>query len=34
MPGLTAWQGLFENGRFQAGQNVLVHDAAGAVVQL
>src|SRR5499433_2527941 len=31
MPGLTAWQGLFEHGRFQAGQSVLVHGAAGAV---
>jgi NADPH:quinone reductase-like Zn-dependent oxidoreductase len=29
--GLTAWQGLFEHGRLQAGQNVLVHGAAGAV---
>src|SRR5512142_3133854 len=29
--GLTAWQGLFEYGRFQAGQSVLVHGAAGAV---
>jgi NADPH:quinone reductase-like Zn-dependent oxidoreductase len=31
MSGLTAWQGLFEHGRFQAGQSVLVHGAAGAV---
>ncbi len=31
MPGLTAWQGLFEHGRLQAGQRVLVHGAAGAV---
>jgi NADPH:quinone reductase-like Zn-dependent oxidoreductase len=31
MPGLTAWQGLFEQGRLQAGQSVLVHGAAGAV---
>jgi NADPH:quinone reductase-like Zn-dependent oxidoreductase len=29
--GLTAWQGLFEHGRLQAGQTVLVHGAAGAV---
>src|SRR6187431_2048051 len=29
--GLTAWQGLFVHGRFQAGQSVLVHGAAGAV---
>src|SRR6201985_986713 len=31
MPGLTAWQGLFEHGRLQAGQSVLVHGAAGIV---
>ncbi|ADG20262.1 Alcohol dehydrogenase zinc-binding domain protein [Paraburkholderia atlantica] len=31
MPGLTAWQGLFDHGRIQAGQSVLVHGAAGAV---
>jgi NADPH:quinone reductase-like Zn-dependent oxidoreductase len=31
MPGLTAWQGLFEHGHLQAGQSVLVHGAAGAV---
>jgi NADPH:quinone reductase-like Zn-dependent oxidoreductase len=29
--GLTAWQGLFVHGRFQAGQTVLVHGAAGGV---
>jgi NADPH:quinone reductase-like Zn-dependent oxidoreductase len=29
--GLTAWQGLFDHGRVQAGQTVLVHGAAGAV---
>src|SRR5581483_5592263 len=29
--GLTAWQGLFQHGRLQAGQRVLVHGAAGAV---
>ena len=29
--GLTAWQGLFEHGRLQAGQSVLVHGVAGAV---
>jgi NADPH:quinone reductase-like Zn-dependent oxidoreductase len=28
--GLTAWQGLFQHGRLQAGQSVLVHGAAGA----
>ena len=32
--GLTAWQGLFEHGRLQAGQSVLVHGAAGAVGSL
>src|SRR3954454_2072558 len=31
MPGLTAWQGLFDHGRLQAGQRVLVHGAAGSV---
>jgi NADPH:quinone reductase-like Zn-dependent oxidoreductase len=31
MPGLTAWQGLFEHGRIRAGQSLLVHGAAGAV---
>jgi NADPH:quinone reductase-like Zn-dependent oxidoreductase len=31
MPGLTAWQGLFEHGRLKAGQSVLVHGAAGVV---
>src|SRR4026209_2046410 len=29
--GLTAWQGLSQHGRLQAGQSVLVHGAAGAV---
>jgi NADPH:quinone reductase-like Zn-dependent oxidoreductase len=29
--GLTAWQGLFEHGRLQAGKRVLAHGAAGAV---
>ncbi|GLY83386.1 NADPH:quinone reductase [Actinoallomurus iriomotensis] len=29
--GLTAWQGLFEHGRLQAGRSVLVHGAAGSV---
>ena len=29
--GLTSWQGLFEHGRLQAGQSVLVHGAAGVV---
>src|SRR3954452_13562398 len=34
MSGLTAWQGLFEHGRLQAGQRVLVHGAAGIVVSM
>jgi NADPH:quinone reductase-like Zn-dependent oxidoreductase len=29
--GLTAWQGLFVYGRFQTGQRVIAHGAAGAV---
>jgi NADPH:quinone reductase-like Zn-dependent oxidoreductase len=29
--GLTAWQGLFEHGRLQAGKRVLAHGVAGAV---
>jgi NADPH:quinone reductase-like Zn-dependent oxidoreductase len=28
--GLTAWQGLFQHGRLQAGQSILAHGAAGA----
>jgi len=32
--GLTAWQGLFQHGRLQAGQTVLVHGAAGAVATM
>ncbi|MCC8975443.1 NADP-dependent oxidoreductase [Bradyrhizobium brasilense] len=31
MPGLTAWQGLFDHGQLRAGQSVLVHGAAGVV---
>jgi NADPH:quinone reductase-like Zn-dependent oxidoreductase len=31
MPGLTAWQGLFDHGRLQAKQRVLVHGSAGIV---
>ncbi|ABF42723.1 Alcohol dehydrogenase, zinc-binding protein [Candidatus Koribacter versatilis Ellin345] len=31
MPGLTAWQALFDHGRLRAGQSVLVHGAAGIV---
>src|SRR5207247_4681372 len=29
--GLTAWQGLFQHGRLQAGQSLLAHGAAGGV---
>jgi NADPH:quinone reductase-like Zn-dependent oxidoreductase len=29
--GLTAWQGLFQHGRIQAGQSVIAHGTAGAV---
>ncbi|MBV9530007.1 MAG: NADP-dependent oxidoreductase [Bradyrhizobium sp.] len=31
MPGLTAWQGLFDHGRLRGGQRVLIHGAAGVV---
>ncbi len=31
MPGLTAWQGLFDHGHLVAGQTVLIHGAAGGV---
>jgi NADPH:quinone reductase-like Zn-dependent oxidoreductase len=31
MPGLTAWQGLFDHGQLQAGQRILIHGAAGIV---
>jgi NADPH:quinone reductase-like Zn-dependent oxidoreductase len=31
MPGLTAWQGLFQHGRLRAGLSVLAHGAGGAV---
>ena len=31
MPGLTAWQGLFDHGGLRAGQSVIVHGAAGVV---
>jgi NADPH:quinone reductase-like Zn-dependent oxidoreductase len=30
---LSAWQGLFDHGRLQAGQRVLIHGAAGGVGQ-
>jgi NADPH:quinone reductase-like Zn-dependent oxidoreductase len=31
LAGLSAWQGLFEHGRLQAGERVLIHGAAGGV---
>lgn len=34
MPGLTAWQGLFEHGRLEAGQRVVIHGAKGGVGHL
>ncbi len=33
MGGLTAWQGLFDRGRLEAGERVLIHGAAGGVGQ-
>ena len=34
LAGLTAWQGLFEHGRLQPGQSVLIHAGAGGVGHL
>jgi NADPH:quinone reductase-like Zn-dependent oxidoreductase len=34
MPGLTAWQGLFDHGRLEAAERVLILGAAGGVGQL
>src|SRR5690606_5441048 len=31
LPGLSAWQALFDHGRLRAGQRVVVHGAAGGV---
>jgi len=31
MPGLTAWQALFDHAHLQAGQSVLIHGAGGSV---
>jgi NADPH:quinone reductase-like Zn-dependent oxidoreductase len=31
LPALTAWQGLFDHGRLDAGERVLIHGAAGSV---
>src|SRR5438093_4959772 len=33
LAGLTAWQGLFDHGRLQKGERVLIHGAAGGVRQ-
>jgi NADPH:quinone reductase-like Zn-dependent oxidoreductase len=33
MPGLTAWQALFDHGALEAGQRVLIHGATGGVGQ-
>jgi NADPH:quinone reductase-like Zn-dependent oxidoreductase len=33
LPALSAWQGLFDHGRLQAGERVLVHGAVGGVGQ-
>jgi NADPH:quinone reductase-like Zn-dependent oxidoreductase len=34
MGGLTAWQGLFEHGRLEPGERVLIHGSAGGVGHL
>ncbi len=34
LAGLSAWQGLFDHGRLEAGQRVLIHGAAGGVGHL
>jgi NADPH:quinone reductase-like Zn-dependent oxidoreductase len=34
LPGLSAWQGLFDHGRLQPGERVLIHGAAGGVGSL
>jgi NADPH:quinone reductase-like Zn-dependent oxidoreductase len=34
LAGLTAWQGLFDHGKLQAGQSVLIHGGAGGVGHL
>ena len=31
LAGLTAWQGIFEHGRLQAGERILIHGGAGGV---
>ncbi len=34
LAGITAWQGLFDHGRLQSGQRVLIHGGAGGVGHL
>ncbi len=34
LAGLTAWQGIFDHGKLQAGQKILIHGAAGGVGSL
>ncbi|AYG69872.1 MULTISPECIES: NADP-dependent oxidoreductase [unclassified Rhizobium] len=34
LAGITAWQGLFDHGKLQAGQRVLIHGGAGGVGHL
>jgi NADPH:quinone reductase-like Zn-dependent oxidoreductase len=34
LPGLSAWQGLFDHGKLREGQRVLIHGAAGGVGHL
>ena len=34
MPGLTAWQGLFDHGQLTTSQTILIHGAAGGVSSL
>ncbi len=34
LAGMTAWQGLFDHGRLEAGQRVLIHGGAGGVGHL
>ena len=34
MPGLTAWQGMFDHGQLTTGQTILIHGAAGGVASL
>src|SRR5579875_1207971 len=31
LAGLTAWQGIFDHGKLEAGQRILIHGAAGGV---